>query len=163
MGIPHDSGPPPRRWWPGRVLIVSAATAFAALMAYGGDAQARPRCLDETDAVLASFKSATHALRDAERILAAARAPADRALAHCIVAELQQRSGRHADAVMSYRNAITADPDNPEYNVLFGDYWRNVRGPRQPRRAAECLPGRWPHPPDPLFVPDPDRRRWRSA
>jgi hypothetical protein len=64
------------------------------------------------------------------RAARSARTP-DRALALCLVAELKKRLGA-SDTESAYRAAIQADSLNPEYNWLFGDYLRSIRGPRQP-------------------------------
>ena len=54
----------------------------------------------------------------------------DRAMQSCIVAELKKRSGQY-DAVKFYSDAIEKDKTEPGYNIYFGDYYRNYRGPKQ--------------------------------
>jgi hypothetical protein len=50
---------------------------------------------------------------------------------HCVTAELMRRVGDpRADAY--YRKAIAADPDEPGFELWYGYYLRNVRGPRAP-------------------------------
>lgn len=55
----------------------------------------------------------------------------DRALGYCTIAELMKRVG-DLRAPTLYQRAIRADPDEADYNLLFGDYLRTFRGPEQP-------------------------------
>lgn len=50
---------------------------------------------------------------------------------HCVTAELMRRVG-DARAGDYYRRAIAAAPDEPGFELWYGHYLRNVRGPRAP-------------------------------
>ncbi len=56
---------------------------------------------------------------------------ADRAMQSCIVAELKKHAGQY-DAVIFYRYTISQNDTEPAYNIIFGNYYQNYRGPRQP-------------------------------
>lgn len=67
----------------------------------------------------------------------------DRGHQACVVAELLKRRG-DPQADVFYRKAISADPSDAEYRLLYGDYLRNYRGPGQPlvaQAAAQYYEG----------------------
>jgi hypothetical protein len=49
----------------------------------------------------------------------------------CYIAELMKRIGDYS-AVEYYEKAIAADADEPAYELFYGEYLRNFRGPRRP-------------------------------
>jgi hypothetical protein len=50
---------------------------------------------------------------------------------HCVTAELMRRVG-DGRAAAYYEKAIAADPEEPGFELWYGYYLRNVRGPRAP-------------------------------
>lgn len=71
------------------------------------------------------------ALRNTVDQLRVAPAVQSRGLQACVIAELLKRLG-DTSADRFYREAVTAEPDNGEFRLLYGDYLRNYRGPEQP-------------------------------
>lgn len=105
------------------------------------NAGAQSRCLGDAEALAdvrptrrseaSDETGATLQARIAALLARTSGAPAEAALTDCTVAELLKRTG-DPSAEQFYRRAITADPGNPEYHLLFGDYLRNYRGPGRP-------------------------------
>lgn len=103
-------------------------------MACFGQAQEealRPHPRDPRRRVRGTASALRERIRALERRAAASNGTTDRALALCLIAELKKRLGDPGTEA-AYRAAIRADSLNPEYNWLFGDYLRSVRGPGQP-------------------------------
>ena len=57
---------------------------------------------------------------------------------HCVTAELMRRVG-DGRAAEYYEKAIAADPGEPGFELWYGYYLRNVRGPRAPLTEAAEL------------------------
>jgi hypothetical protein len=111
----------------------------AALVALPVGAAAAPRentfaCPGESEALVRGL-STDRIAAEIERRLAAPPAADDpapeRARHHCVTAELMRRVG-DPRAGAYYEKAIAAAPDEPGYELWYGYYLRNVRGPRHP-------------------------------
>jgi hypothetical protein len=116
-----------------------AVRSIPILLALSAVAQAQPEprpnpfaCVGEGEA-LARGLSAAEMGEEVEKRLAAPAPPSGFAAAqyHCVTAELMRRTGdvRAAD---EYEKAIAADPTEPGFELAYGYYLRNVRGPRAP-------------------------------
>jgi len=112
---------------------------LAALAALAPAVHAAPRentfaCPGEAEALVRGLGT-DQIVAEIERRLAyppAADEPAaDRARHHCVTAELMRRVGDARTAAF-YEQAIADAPDEPGYELWYGYYLRNVRGPRHP-------------------------------
>jgi hypothetical protein len=115
----------------------------AALLLLAGRAWAAPRgnpfaCLGEGESLARGNGTAEIEAEIARRVdnpPAADEGPFETARHLCVTAELMRRVG-DARAGEYYRKAIAADPDEPGFELWYGYYLRNVRGPRAPLLEA---------------------------
>jgi hypothetical protein len=121
----------------------SAAALLVLMVARPASAQApeaaAPRanpfaCLGEGESLVRGVSTAEIRAEIATRVAhppPADESAFDRARHHCVTAELMRRvgDGRAADY---YEKAIAANPTEPGFELWYGYYLRNVRGPRAP-------------------------------
>jgi hypothetical protein len=91
-------------------------------------------CLGESEALARGLDTA-ELEREIDRRIASAPGPEEGALAlarhHCVTAELMRRVG-DPRAPAYYQRAIDVSRDEPGFELWYGHYLRNVRGPRAP-------------------------------
>mgnify|MGYP001407195110 CR=1 FL=1 len=124
-----------RRWHASAIAPASrqAALLLCVFVLGAGMARAQQSCMSTAE-------SETASQRDLRQLAARLRPEqqqdsARRAFDSCVIGEVLKRLGDpEADAF--YRKAVTGDPSNAEYRLLYGDYLRNYRGPEQPLVGA---------------------------
>lgn len=128
--------PSRRRLVPRTLCVTVALILIAAAPAHLGAQSVS--CADEAEAARGAkspsqLRESIAALRDrAEGLSLTTR---ERALHYCVIAELMQRLGDPQAREFygkALREALDSDPAGAEYALLFADYLRNIRGPRQP-------------------------------
>jgi len=124
-------------------LRIIAPRIIALVLLLAGRAQAAPRgnpfaCLGEGESLARGNGTAELEAEIAQRVgnpPAAGEDAFEIARHHCVTAELMRRVG-DGRAGEYYRKAIAADPDEPGFELWYGYYLRNVRGPRAPLLEA---------------------------
>jgi hypothetical protein len=116
-----------------------AALALAGILALAAPARAAPRanpfaCLGEGESLARGNSTAEVEAEISKRLEnppAADEDQAELARHHCVTAELMRRVG-DPRAGAYYEKAIAASPGEPGFELWYGYYLRNVRGPRAP-------------------------------
>jgi hypothetical protein len=111
------------------LCISLSPTLFPANPVHAAQRRAPLACVEDANDI-------AHGLRTAD-VAAAARVKAQAADGHslCVAAELFRRAGDYR-AQSHYSRAIQADPQEPAYELLLADYYRNYRGAGRPLFAA---------------------------
>lgn len=121
--------------------LVALAVLFPAL-AHAAPERANPfACLGEGESLVRGM-STDEVEAEVDKRVAHPPDPRDGALEvarhHCVTAELMRRVG-DLRAPDYYEKAIAAAPDEPGFELWYGYYLRNVRGPRAPLFAGAEL------------------------
>jgi hypothetical protein len=119
----------------GLSLALALATVFLGASAAGAAPRGNPfACLGEGESLTRGMSTA-EVTAEVEKRLAQAPAadetPFEVARFHCVTAELMRRLG-DTRAAEHYKKAIAAAPEEPGFELWYGYYLRNVRGPRHP-------------------------------
>lgn len=119
-----------------KVLAVTLLLCvFPGKLVAGQSARKTPRaaygpCTDDTRLRQRNLQTIRDDIRRILEAAAAANASPD-PYSNCVVAELMKRVG-DTRATDYYEAAIAADSDEPEWEMMFGDYLRNFRGAQRP-------------------------------
>jgi hypothetical protein len=117
------------------IVVLGAAASQARAQAPSGAPRENPfACLGEGESIVRAGGTDQLLAEVARRVAhppAADDPPAEAARHHCVTAELMRRIGDPRTAEY-YQKAIATAPDEPGYELLYGYYLRNVRGPRHP-------------------------------